>query len=226
MASTTSRPRTDRSGAAIVALAPAVLLAAHLMHPFLTVLPDAEGVAAAVTAGTTRWAAAHLLTAVGSALIAVAFIAVRGWLQDAGEHRSSSWGLPLVVFGSVLYAVLPGFEFAPLAAVETGGDVVAVQAALETWFVPVFVTGAVCFGIGALAFAKGVAASGLLGPGTRRTVVAALAVMAAARAVPFGPVQFHLQGLAAVVALWPIALDLWRHPVTVTTSRRSFSPAT
>jgi len=36
-----------------------------------------------------------------------------------------------VVIGSVLYAVLPGLEFAHIAAHETGADMEATQAALR-----------------------------------------------------------------------------------------------
>lgn len=143
-----------RASAATVALAPVVILAAFLAHPFLAVLPDAGAVAAAVAENTTRWAVAHLLTAIGSALIALAFLAVRVHLRNAGEERFSPWGVPFVVFGSVLYAVLPGLEFAPLTAAETGGDIAAVQAALQPWFIPIFVTGAITFAIGIYAFAR------------------------------------------------------------------------
>lgn len=215
-----------RSGPLVVALAPAVLLLALVAHPFLVVLPDAEAVAGLVVADTTRWGIVHLLTNVGSALLALAFLAVRAHLRDAGEERFSRWGLPFVVFGSVLYGLLPGLEFAPMTAAETGGDVVAVQAALEPWFVPVFVTAAITFAIGAFAFARGVADSRVLGPGTTRTVVTALAVMAVARAVPLGVVQFYVQGLAGLVALWPLALAMGRGPQPAASARRQASPAT
>lgn len=215
-----------RAGPAIVALAPAVMLAAFVAHPYLVGLPDPQAVAEAVEADTTRWAIAHLLTGVGSALIALAFLAVRAHLRDAGEDRFSRWGLPFVVLGSALYGFLPGLEFAPLAAAETGGDVIAVQAALEPWFVPVFVTSAITFAIGVLAFTRGIARSRILSGRTTRTVVAALAVMAAARAVPLGMVQFYVQALAGLVALWPLAHAMWRRPQTVTPSpRRQPSPA-
>lgn len=203
----------------IVALAPIVLLVAFLAHPFLATLPDAEAVAASVEANTTRWAVAHLLTNVASGLLALAFLAVRSRLQAAGEDRFSRVGLPFVVFGSVLYGFLPGLEFAPLAAVETGGDVVATQGVLESWFVPVFVTGAVTFAIGVFAFARGIAASAILGARTTQTVVAALAVMAVARAIPLGVVQFHLQAVAALVALLPLAAAVRDRPVATTSAR-------
>lgn len=196
------------AGPTVVVLAPVVLLAAFLAHPFLTVLPDTAAVAAALESGTTRWGVAHLLTNVGSALLALAFLAVRAHLREAGEDRHSRVGVPFVVFGSVLYGFLPGLEFAPLAAVETGGDVAATQAVLEGWFVPVFVTAAITFAIGAFAFAKGVAAAHVLGGPVTRLVVVSLAVMAVARAVPVGVVQFHVQALAGLLALLPLAISM------------------
>jgi hypothetical protein len=37
-------------------------------------------------------------------------------------------------------------------------------------------------------------------------------VMAVARLVPVGAVQFYVQGAAGVVALWPLAYEMWKHP--------------
>lgn len=222
---TTPEAAPGRAGAVTVALAPAVLLVAFVTHPFLARLPDAEVVGAAVTAGTTRWAVVHLLTAVGSALMALAFLAVRAFLRDAGEDRFSRWGLPFVVFGSVMYALLPALEFAPLAAAETGGDIVAAQGALESWFVPILATSVITYAIGVYGFARGVSASDVLSPTATRTVVGALALMAVSRAVPLGVVQFYVQGLAGLVALWPLAAVMWRPGATVAARHRP-SPAT
>lgn len=204
---TTARARW---GAAAVATAPVVLLATFLAHPFLARLPDAEGAAAAVAAAPGQWAAVHLLTAVASGLVALAFVAIRAQLRDAGDDQASAWGLPFVVFGSVLYAFLPGLEFAPLVAVEVGADVAAVQAALQPYFVPAFVIGGLVFGIGILGFARGLLTTEVLGRGGSRLVAVLLVVMAISRFAPLGVLQFHVQGLAAVAALWPLAAVMWR----------------
>ncbi|MGH3469171.1 MAG: hypothetical protein ACRDQF_15730 [Thermocrispum sp.] len=42
-------------------------------------------------------------------------------------------------------------------------------------------------------------------------VVAALAVAALSRFVPLGVVQTYVQGAASVVALWPLAYQIWTH---------------
>jgi hypothetical protein len=201
-----------RIGAVGVALAPTVMLFVFFTHPFIVRLPDAHAVAHAVAADTTWWGIVHLLTAVGSGLVALAFLAVRAYLRDAGEERFSPWALPFVILGSCLYGVLPGLEFAPLAATLSGGDAAAAQAALQPWFIAVLATSVVVFAIGIAGFALGVAAGGILGRPLTRLVVTGLIVWAAARFVPLGAVQFYVQGLVGIVALWPLAVQMWRRP--------------
>ena len=151
-----------RFGASIVALAPAVMLVGLFAHPYIATLPDEAAVAETATADTTRWGLVHLTVGVASGLLVLAFLAIRSYLRGAGEDRWSILALPFIVVGSTLFAVLPGMEFAPLAAAETGGDVQAVQAALAPWFLPVLVTGAATFAIGVFAVAKGIADSRIL----------------------------------------------------------------
>jgi hypothetical protein len=195
-----------------VALAPLVLLVALVTHPFIARLPDAHAVAHAVAADATWWGIVHLLTAVGSSLVALAFLAIRARLRDAGEERFSPWALPFVIVGSALYGVLPGLEFAPMTAVRTGGDAAAVQAVLEPWFISVLATSGLLFTVGVLGFAQGIAAGQILSRPLTRLVVTGLVVWAAARFVPLGAVQFYVQGVAAIVALWPLAFQMWPRP--------------
>lgn len=157
---------------------------------------------------------AHLAVGIGSGLLLLAFLAIRGYLREAGEDRWSAMGIHFIVIGSTLFALLPGLEFAPLIAAKSGGDVQAAQAALEPWFRPTLVTGAVLFALGIywLALAKGVARSGVLARRSTWLVIVALAVMAVARFVPLGAVQFYVQGAAGIVALWPMAYQIWKVP--------------
>jgi hypothetical protein len=202
-----------RLQAAMVALAPAALLAAFLSHPHLPGrLPNDAAVGAAVLADPRGWALSHLGFALASGLVALAFLAVRSHLRAAGEDRWSALGVPFVILGSTFYAVLPGMEFAPLAAAEIGADPAAAQGALGPWFVPLLFTAGLTFAVGAVAFAAGVVQSGILGRGTALLVAGALVVMAASRLVPFAVVQFHVQGLAALAALWPLAWVMWTAP--------------
>jgi hypothetical protein len=102
-------------------------------------------------------------------------------------------------------------EFAPLAAAETAGDPAAAQEALESWFLPVILTAATTFAVGAFGFALAVVRSAILDRQLARLVVGALVVAAVARFVPLGAVQVVI-GVALVVALWPLAYEMWRHP--------------
>jgi hypothetical protein len=194
---------------AALMVAPAVLLAALVAHPYIAGrLPNDDAVAEAVAAGTTRWGVAHLATSVASALIILAFLAVRGYLHESGEDRFSARGMPFVIIGSTLFAVLPGMEFVPLAAAETGAtaaEIAAAQDAIAGWFAPVLLAGALTFAIGVLSFARAISITTVGSPGLTRIVVAALVVMAVSRFVPLAAVQFYVQGVAAIVALWPLA---------------------
>lgn len=195
-----------RSQAAIVAIAPVVLLAGFVLHPYIGLgPPDQTAVATAVADHQTRWGAAHLVTGVGSGLLVLAFLAIRVQLRENSPERWSARGIPFIVMGSALYTFLPGMEFAPLAAAETGADVKGAAESLVAWFVPIHVIGALAFGAGVLAFRRGLADSGYLQGRTWQLVDCALVVMVVARVVPLAGVQFYVQGVAGVAALWPLA---------------------
>lgn len=202
-----TRPRTR---AAITALAPLVLLSAFVWHPYITGrLPNDSAIADAVADGPTRWGLAHITAAVASGVIVLAFIAIRDFLRERGDDSWSALGLPLVVIGSTLYSLLPGMEFAPLAAVEAGSDAEAAQGALQPWFLSVLLIGAVTFTLGVLSFAIGVASLRIFSPGLTGLVVVALVVFAASRFVPLFAVQAYVQAAAALVSLWPLARLMW-----------------
>ncbi|MEH1125326.1 hypothetical protein [Micromonospora sp. CPCC 206061] len=196
-----------------VAVAPVVLLVSLLLHPYIGMgFPRAEAVAAAVVAHPNRWGFAHLAAAMASGLVLLALLAVRRYLREAGEERFSAFGIPFVAFGSTLYAMLPAMEMSPLMAAKTGGNVEAVQTQLIRWFLPVLIVGAISFAIGVAGFARGIAASRVLSRQLTWLVVAALAVMAVARFVPLSVVQFYVHGIAGIVALWPLAYQMWTRP--------------
>jgi hypothetical protein len=195
-----------------VALAPAVLLAGFFSHPYIGMgPPDPAVVAAAVASDTVRWGVAHLLVSIGSGLVILAFLAIRGYLREVAEEGWSGPAIPFIVMGSTLYTVLPGMEFAPLTAVQTGGNAHATQAALFPWFVPILMTGAAAFAVGVLGFAVAISHSGVLGPRLTWLVVGGLAVMAASRFVSLSAVQLYVQGAAGLLALWPLAYEMWKH---------------
>ena len=200
----------------ILVAAPTALVAALVAHPYLSGrLPNDSEVAEAVAGGTTRWGLVHLATSVASGLIILAFLAVRSYLREAGEDRLSRLGVPFVVLGSTLFAVLPGMEFAPLAAAETGAttaEIEATQEALSSWFLPVLVSGALAFAIGVFGFARALSVTALGGRALTRVVVVALIVLAISRFVPLAVVQFYVQGGAAIVAMWTLAYAMRTQP--------------
>ena len=196
----------DQARAVVVAIAPIALLVAMLSHPYLPGrLPDHAAVAEAVAAGTTRWALTHLAAAVASGALVLAFIAIRGYLRERGDPALSAVGLGFIVMGSLSYAVLPGMEFTPLAAVEIGADPAAAQAALDDWFVPVLFIGALLYAIGVGCVAAAIRRHGGLGSPLTMVVVVALIVMVASRFAPFSAAQFYVQSAAALIAFLPLA---------------------
>ena len=86
--------------------------------------------------------------------------------------------------GSTLLAVLPGMEFAPLAAAENGAttaEVAAAQSEIVNWFILVLVVGALTFAAGVFLFAAAIWTTRVAGAGLTTVVVAALVVMAVTR---------------------------------------------
>lgn len=202
-----------RLQAAVTALAPAVIAVGLLYHPDIGTPADPDflaRLATAIAADPGRWALSHLAVGVGSGLLILAFLAIRSHLRAAGEERWSVLAIPFVVMGSVLFALLPAMEFAPLAAAEAGEDIQAVQAALLPRFAPIVRISAGVFALGALGFAAGVARCRLLSPALTWLAAGALLVMAAARFVPLVAAQLYIGPAAGIVALWPLAYGMWK----------------
>lgn len=198
-----------RGGAIVTAAAPVLLLATFLWHPPIPGrLPDASAVAEAAASDLTRWGLVHLATVVASAVVAVAFLAVHELLRAHGGHPSLL-GVGAVVVGSVLYAVLPALELAQLAAHETGADMAETQQALSGWFRLALLSGGLVFLVGAVAVAAAVNRAALLGGGRDVLVATALVLFAVSRLVPVGVVQFYVQAAVAMLALLPLAVQMW-----------------
>jgi hypothetical protein len=205
---TLSDETVRRSRAAIVALAPAVALGAHAYHPWIGNPGDADflaRLAAAVMADPVRWGIAHFGVALGSGLLILAFLALRSHMREVTRDSWSALGLPFIVMGSLLYAMLPTLEFTPLAAVRAGADIEALQAAQMAWFVPILMAAALLFALGVAGFAVGIVRTRVLSPRLTGLVVTALAVMALTRFFPVGIAQLYVGPAAGVVALWPLA---------------------
>jgi hypothetical protein len=205
--------RTRRTiAAATVATAPVVLLAGIAYHPVIADLSDKEPVAAALVSDEARWSVAHLAAALGSLLVALAFLAVAASLRQRGEWRWSARSVPFVVVGSGLFALLPAMEITVLAAARAGADPGAVLLELDTWFRPLLLAGSAVFAVGVLLVARSVVAAAVLGRVTTTVVGTALLVTAASRFVPSTPALL-VGAVALVVALWPLARPVATRPV-------------
>jgi hypothetical protein len=200
---------TNKIRAATVGIAPVLLAAALLWHPPIPGgLPDHVAVAEHVAHDPTRWGLAHFAAAAASAFLILGFVAIRAHLRDALDPWISAAGLGLVVIGSTAYAVLPGMEFAVLAAHEIGADPVAAQVAIRSWFMAVLLTGGALFAVGVLGYA---AAIGRVGAFSRRKRGSwsgrslCWPSRGWCRLVPCS----SLSKPAAPVALWPMAWAMW-----------------
>ena len=168
---------------------------------------------AALTADVTRWSVAHLAVAVAAPVVALAFLAVAAALRQRGEWRWSGRSVPFLVVGSSLFALLPAMEITVLAAYLSGADPVrAVLLELDAWFVPVLLSGAAIFALGAAFLARSVVSAAVLGRGMTSLVVTALLVTAASRFLPFAPALLA-GAVALVAALWPLVGPVAARPV-------------
>jgi hypothetical protein len=180
-----------------------MLLGALVYHPFIPDLRHKDDVAAALTADTTRWSVAHLVVAVASALVVLAFLAVGTAVRRRGEWRWSGRSVPFVVVGGTLFALLPAMEIAVLAADVAGADTEAVLLELDAWFRPLLVGSAAVFAVGLACIACAVVRAGVLGRSATALVVGALTVAGVSRFLPLGAALI-VGAAALVVALWPL----------------------
>ena len=195
--------------AAVVLLAPVLLLGALIYHPYLPRFSNDAAVAEELISDPTRWGVSHFAIGLCAGLLVVALLVVADFLRAAGEVTVITLAVPFLVIGSVLFAFLPAMELGMLAVHEGGGNVREILPELSTWFVPIYLASAITFAIGMLGLALAVSRSRVLDPGVTRVVVIALVVTAAARFVPLGA-ALYVTGIAGVVALWPLAYRMQR----------------
>lgn len=213
-----------RLRAATVALAPLVLLVGFVWHPYVGDLSDPAAVATAVEEGPIRWAASHLLLAVGMGLAILAVFALRLHLLAAGEREWSLVAVPLVTLGGALVAFVTGLEgTASTAVVRSGGSVEAFLTEAEAWTMSAYLTGAALLGLGLLALARALMVAGVMERSWTWVSVAALVVLAALSFIPAGW-SMVASGVAAVVAFWPIAYRMWFGPAPAPASLTGAQP--
>ena len=208
-----------RLRAGVVAIAPVVLLIGLLYHPYVGDLTDRAALAEEVAADTTRWAWSHLIVAAGLALTLLLAVSVRSYLRAAGEQMWSFVAMPLLVIGGGMFAAITGVEIGAAAAVEGTAQGEAFADAADPWVMPLILGGAVVFGLGWLSLATAIYRSEVLGRELTWVVVGALVALTVAAFIPAGW-AFYVIGVAAVVAGWPLAYQMW-----LDTSEEPVSPA-
>jgi hypothetical protein len=198
-----------RAEAGAVLFGPLFLMVAIIYHPYIADLTNPSEVAGAMTQGTARWGLVHIAVGAGFGFLLLSFLGVRSYLRDAGEQRWSALAVPFLVIGTIFSAFLPAMETGIVAAVGTGADPVALQNNLSTWFVPILFSSAVLSGIGVVLLAAGIVSSGAFDAQRARIIAGVLVLLAASRFVPQGR-ALYAGALAGVVALTPIAVQMWR----------------
>lgn len=199
----------DRKGALVAGAGPLILLLGLLWHPFIRDLRDKADVVRHLEADTTTWFGAHLVVALGSAVLLLSFLAVRAHVATTvGREPWTSRAIPFLTMGSILFVMLPAMEIGLLAVHAVGGDLVATHVALNAWWVPILMAGSAAFAAGSILFAVGIRRARVLPSGLSWLVAAALVVSALSR---FVPMTFALLvGIVAlVVALMPLAVTMW-----------------
>ena len=189
------------AGAAVLFIAPAVLLAGILAHPFVRDYTDTSVVAEAVSVAPGQWAVSHLTLAIGLGLVSLAVLAIRHEFRSAGEQRWSAIGVPLLIVGATLLGAIVGTEITLSAVIDTGGDVLAVREATEMLTLPLFLAGVLLFGLGWLSFAMAFYHARILPSALNRWAIVALVAIPIAFFVPQTS-GTYAYGLAILMVSW------------------------
>lgn len=196
--------------AGIIIIAPAVMLFSFVYHPHIGSPLHADFLdkfASAVIADPFRWGVVHYITGIGCGLMILAFLAIRNHFSEI-TGKTEPWfgtGLHFIIMGNLFYAFLPSMEMGAMVAAEIEADVAAFQGALMPWFAPTLLTSALLFSIGAVCFATGILRAKLWSRNLSWFMAAALVVTGFSRFAPLNVIQFYVQGIAGILALWPIA---------------------
>ena len=195
--------RPVRAGAAVLFVAPVVLFAGLLAHPYVSSYLDTATIAGAVIGAPMRWAWSHLVITLGLGLLLVAVMVIRRRLRDAGEQRWSAAATPLLLIGGALLAAGVGAEITLASVAVSGQDVLAVLEAGETFMGPLYLAGATLFATGWIFVAIALHRAPILPPLRRWLASTAFAVVAIALFVPQTSAAYPY-GAALIVANWLI----------------------
>ncbi len=207
-----SEPFKQTVRVAVVGLAPVVLAAGLLAHPYLSDVTDAAEIATAIASGSTRWAWSHVLVALGIALTVLAVFAIRMFLRSAGEDNWSFWATGLITIGAGLVLVLIGLDgLGGYAVAEAGGSITGFFEAAAAWEW-LFLAAFAVFSLGLIALAVAIRASRVLSPAATWIVVVALVVAAVANFITSFWAAY-LTAVVAVVGFWILAWAIRLQPV-------------
>jgi hypothetical protein len=117
----------DRLRVAILFVAPIVLLAGILVHPYVGTYLEMHVVADAVTRAPEMWVASHLIIPVGMSLVLLGVVVIRGEFHRSGEDRWSLFAVPLLYVGGAVWAAIAALEITYGAVAHSGGDVLTVM---------------------------------------------------------------------------------------------------
>lgn len=212
-----------RVRAAIVVIAPLVLLAGSAWHPYVANEMDAAAVQAGL-AQESRWIWSHIVLAFGFGLTVAAIHGAVNYLHENGERSWSSLAMLLGAVGGVGYGFLVGTEgLGARLAVDAGADVSALIERYEAWL-GIFFAFAILFSLAVASLAVSVWRSHALHTTELRLAELGLAGVAVLALVPAGWAGIAASA-AAVVGFWPIAYEMWRHPAPQMAMGMSRSPA-
>jgi len=211
----------QRIRAGIVALAPVVLAAGFLLHPYVADFTDSAEAAAAVVSGPDRWAWAHVLIALGVVLTILAVFAIRLHLRNAGEDTWSFLTTGLITVGGGMLVALTGLEgLGGSVVAKAGGPVEAFYEAADEDWTWLFFVAIIVFSLGLLALAAAVRSSGVLSAASTWVVVAALIVGVIANFIPSSWATYVISAVA-IVGFWILAASIWSSTETATSGRMS-----
>ena len=208
--------------AAAVFVAPVVLLAGFLFQPYIGDFTDAVEYGEEVAAGPTRWVWSQAVIAFGLVLLILAVFSIRIYLRDAGEDRWSFLAVPLVTVGAAMSVFVTGFVgLAGWTVAELGGGAAEMAEFFDQNQFRPFLFTRIIFSLGLLSLALAVKQSGKLADSAAGVVVAAIVVNVIAWIIHprFGAITYVV-GVTAIVALWPIAYQMWQDASTQPTPSR------
>jgi len=202
-----SDERYNRARAAVLFIAPVVLLAGILAHPFVDTYFETSVVAAAVSGAPDRWTAAHLIIPIGMTLLLLAVVVISGEFRRAGEHRWSVIAVPLLFIGGAVWGAIAALEITYAAVAKSGGDVLALMEANAAWTTPYLLGGALLFVLGWISLAVAFYRVPILPRALNWVAIAGLVVIVIGQALP-GTRGTYALGIGPLVVSWLVGYHI------------------